>query len=71
MTKKNEHPIVIERARPMPVQQSKELQHYGTVSRLPIALDAAVCECRSVARLRRPRRGQCGSKCLVFPRWRT
>ena len=43
MTKKNEHPIVIERARPMPVQQPKELQHYGTVSRLPIALDVAVC----------------------------
>jgi starvation-inducible DNA-binding protein len=43
MTKSNEHPIVIERTRPVSVQQSKELQHYGTVARLPIALDSAVC----------------------------
>ena len=34
MTKRNEHPSVIERARPVPVQQSEELQHYGTVARL-------------------------------------
>jgi starvation-inducible DNA-binding protein len=43
MTKRNEHPIVVERARPVPLPQSKELQHYGTVTRMPIALDAAVC----------------------------
>ena len=40
---KNEHSSVIERARPVSVQQSEELQHYATVARLPIALDAAVC----------------------------
>jgi starvation-inducible DNA-binding protein len=43
MTTKNERPIVIERARLSAVQQAKELQHYGTVARVPIALDAAVC----------------------------
>src|SRR5262245_28339362 len=43
MTKKNEHATVIERARPVPVQHAEELQHYGTVARLPIALDADVC----------------------------
>jgi len=43
MIKRNEHRTVIERARPVPVQKSEELQHYGTVARLPIALDAAVC----------------------------
>ena len=43
MTKRNGYPIVIERARPLAVHQAKELQPYGTVARLPIALDAAVC----------------------------
>ena len=43
MTKRHEHSGVIERARPVSVQQSEELQHYGTVARLPIALDTAVC----------------------------
>src|SRR4029453_10826188 len=43
MTTKNERPIVIERARLSAVQQAKELQHYGTVARVPIALDAAIC----------------------------
>ena len=43
MIKRNEHASVIERARPVPVHPSEDLQHYGTVARLPIALDAAVC----------------------------
>ena len=43
MTKRNGYPIVIERARPLAVHQAKELQPYGTVARLPIALDANVC----------------------------
>ncbi len=43
MTKRNGHPFVIERARPLAVHQAKELQPYGTVARLPIALDADVC----------------------------
>jgi starvation-inducible DNA-binding protein len=43
MTKRNGYPIVIERARPLAVHQAKELQPYGTVARLPIALDADVC----------------------------
>ena len=43
MIKRNDHATVIERARPVPVQHAEELQHFGTVARLPIALDAAVC----------------------------
>ena len=39
MTKRDGRPITIERARP----PAKETQHYGTVARLPIALDTAVC----------------------------
>ena len=39
MTKRNGRPITIESARP----PAKEIQHYGTVARLPIALDTAVC----------------------------
>jgi len=40
---KHRDPIVIERARVASVQQPKELQHYGTVARVPIALGASVC----------------------------
>jgi len=43
MTERQETPTVIERARPLAIQHAKELQHYGTVARLPIALDASVC----------------------------
>jgi starvation-inducible DNA-binding protein len=43
MSKGHEHPSVIERARPLTVQHAKELQHFGTMARLPIALDEAVC----------------------------
>ena len=43
MTKKHDVAWLIERARPLTVQDARELQQYGTVARLPIALDAAVC----------------------------
>ena len=43
MPKKHEGAMLIERARPMAVHEAKELQHYGTLARLPIALDASVC----------------------------
>src|SRR5207253_6398983 len=41
----NKHDVawLIERARPLTVQDARELQQSGTVARLPIALDAAVC----------------------------
>jgi starvation-inducible DNA-binding protein len=43
MTKRDGRPITFERARPLEVHQAREIQHYGTVSRLPIALDTTVC----------------------------
>src|SRR5437870_12275340 len=43
MSKKDEGAVLTERARPVTVHETKELQHYGTVARLPIALDASVC----------------------------
>src|SRR5260370_2121452 len=43
MTKKDEGAVLTERARPVILHEARELQHYGTVARLPIALDASVC----------------------------
>jgi starvation-inducible DNA-binding protein len=43
MTQKHDVAWLIERARPLTVHDALELQRYGTVARLPIALDAAVC----------------------------
>ena len=43
MTRRHEGATLIERSRPVAVHEAKELQHYGTVARLPIALDAVVC----------------------------
>src|SRR2546427_1423705 len=43
MTRRHEGATLIERARPVAVHEANELQHYGTVARLPIALDAGVC----------------------------
>jgi len=43
MTKRHEAPVLSEHARPLVMHEAKELQHYGTVARLPIALDASVC----------------------------
>src|SRR2546428_228615 len=43
MSKKDEGAVLTERARPVTVHETKELQHYGPVARLPIALDASIC----------------------------
>src|SRR6058998_2730656 len=43
MSKGHNGPTVIEHADPPAVYEAKELQHYGTVVRLPIALDVSVC----------------------------
>src|SRR5881392_1644087 len=43
MSKKDDGAVLTERARPLAVHEATELQHYGTVARLPIALDASVC----------------------------
>src|SRR2546428_14160758 len=43
MTRRHEGATLTDRARPVAVHEAKELQHYGTVARLPIALDAGVC----------------------------
>ncbi len=43
MTNRHTDPTVVERSRLLTIQHAKELQHYGTVARLPIALDASVC----------------------------
>jgi starvation-inducible DNA-binding protein len=43
MTRKETAAVLTDRARPLTIQDGKEFQHYGTVARLPIALDVAVC----------------------------
>ena len=43
MTKRHEAPVLSEDARPLAMHEAKELQHYGTVARIPIALDASAC----------------------------
>src|SRR6266850_6340208 len=43
MARKETAAVLTDRARPLTIQEGKELQHYGTVARLPIALDVAVC----------------------------
>jgi starvation-inducible DNA-binding protein len=50
MTRKHEVVIPIEQARPLTTDGVAELQHYGTIARLPIALDVSVCT-ESVANL--------------------
>ena len=42
-SKKYESPTVVTRMRTLPVQHPKEIQHFGTMARLPIALEASVC----------------------------
>jgi len=42
MTKRDGRPVATEGAS-LAVHQAKEIQPYGTVARLPIALDATVC----------------------------
>src|SRR2546428_13806916 len=43
MTNRHTGPTVVDRSRPLTIQHAKELQHYGTVARLPIAPDASAC----------------------------
>jgi starvation-inducible DNA-binding protein len=43
MTRKETAAVLTDRARPLTIQEGKELQHYGTVARLPIALDISIC----------------------------
>jgi len=44
MTRKETTAAVLsDRTRPVTIQEDKELQHYGTEARLPIALDVSVC----------------------------
>src|SRR5258707_7257537 len=45
MTEKHRHDTVavVERVRPARTQRVAEIQHFGTIAKLPIALDAAVC----------------------------
>ena len=50
MSTRDAGPVLGEPARLGVVHESRELQRYGTVSRLPIALDAATCA-RSVENL--------------------
>jgi starvation-inducible DNA-binding protein len=39
----HEHRRAIERIRPLSTEHAKEVQHYGTVARVPIALDSSIC----------------------------
>src|SRR3989442_15198863 len=43
MTRKETAAVLTDRTRPLTIQEGKEVQHYGTVARLPIALDVSVC----------------------------
>ena len=42
-SKKNGSPTIVTRSRPLSIQHAKELQHFGTMARLPIALEASAC----------------------------
>ena len=42
-SKKNGNPTIVTRFRPVSIQHAKELQHFGTMARLPIALEASAC----------------------------
>lgn len=50
MARRHEGVIPSEQARPLTTDAVAELQHYGTIARLPIALDVSVCA-QSVANL--------------------
>jgi len=43
LNKKSANGTVVDRVRPIGLETSKEIQHFGTVARLPIALDASIC----------------------------
>ena len=42
-SKKNGSPTIVTRVRPVSIQHAKELQHFGTMAKLPIALEASAC----------------------------
>ena len=42
-SKKNGNPTTVTRVRPQSTQHAKELQHFGTMAKLPIALEASAC----------------------------
>jgi starvation-inducible DNA-binding protein len=41
--KKSANGTIVDRVRAVGLQTSKEIQHFGTIARLPIALDASIC----------------------------
>src|SRR5256712_11824664 len=43
LNKKSANGTVVDRVRAVGLETSKEIQHFGTVARLPIALDASIC----------------------------
>jgi len=43
LNKKSANGTVVDRVRAVNLQTSKEIQHFGTVARLPIALDVSIC----------------------------
>ena len=43
MLKSHQHSIAIDRIHPLISEPAKELQHYGTVARVPIALAPSIC----------------------------
>jgi starvation-inducible DNA-binding protein len=50
INRKSANGSIVERVHTVATQTSKEIQHFGSISRLPIALDASVCA-RSVENL--------------------
>src|SRR5256885_14773375 len=43
LNKKSANGTIVDRVRAVGLQTSKEIQHFGTIARLPIALDASIC----------------------------
>ncbi len=43
LNKKSGNGTIVDRVRAVGLQTSKEIQHFGTIARLPIALDASIC----------------------------
>ena len=43
LNKKSANGTIVDRVRAVGLPTSKEIQHFGTVARLPIALDASIC----------------------------
>ena len=43
LNKKSANGTIVERVHAVSLQASKEIQHFGTIARLPIALEASVC----------------------------